>query len=156
MCCQVILVLLTWFSMIWWCWMCYTRINIKVQGVVTLIRPVEPFMTGIMILIYENMPWLLDCTQEGPWSLDILTRNLYVLLNLTLLWATWSPFLNVPWSLDLVQSNVLIPWFHFNPDRKWLYRPYERDYLLKLYETSWHVLESTMVYVVVMYSYIFM
>ena len=84
-----------------------------------------------------------------------------VLLNLTLLWATWSPFWNVPWSLDLVQldliqSNVLIPWFHFNPGRKWFYRPYESDYLLKLYETSWNVLESTMVYVVVMYSYIFM
>ena len=52
-----------------------------------------------------------------------------VLLNLTLLQATWSPLWRVPWSLDLIQISTLIPWFNFDPDCKWFYRLYAGEWL---------------------------
>ena len=47
--------------------------------------------------------------------------QMFVLLNLTLLQAAWSPLWSIHWSLDLVQITMLIPWFHFDPGRKWFY-----------------------------------
>ena len=49
----------------------------------------------------------------------------YVLLNPTLLWVAWLTLWNVPWSLDLVQNDVLIPWLHINLGCIWFYKPYE-------------------------------
>ena len=33
-------------------------------------------------------------------------------------------------SIDLIQKDVLILWFHFDPGHKLFYRPYENDYPL--------------------------
>ena len=35
-------------------------------------------------------------------------------------------------SLDLVQINMLIPWFHFDLGHEWFYRAYESDHPLDL------------------------
>ena len=60
----------------------YLTKRVEYQEVVIFIRLVELFAYGIdrpgsiRFLIYKNLPWSLDFTQKGSWSLDILARNL--------------------------------------------------------------------------------
>ena len=45
-----------------------------IQGVATFIWPVEPFMTGIKILIYKNL-FCRDCTKERDTSRGVTSQS---------------------------------------------------------------------------------
>ena len=87
--------------------MCYVH-SVSIASSYHLIRSVELFVTRIKNFHQRKFTLI---TWLHSMIADVLSKNLLIANCLFFKITAWSSLQNIPWSLDLVQINTLIPWY---------------------------------------------